>query len=381
MNLKYCIVIFIVAIMLCSCAVTVDEKAENVEDVEENVNEQVVNLNLSESKMSNVTEIVQNSESNINEGYNISIEPMDPNTQICNRINFGQIVEGDKIYLSVLHEKKVDNEGELKYSGGIYSLSPNKIELISDQYARFLTIYKEKIYFATYYENGLYRMNLDGTSMEKLDIGMIIDIYISDDILYYSDYPGDAALKLINLSNNTKGNMLNSLSYNIIIKDEYLYYINDDDFSIYQYNISNNITERLISETASKFCVVKDDIYFFSSSLKRFNIASQELTTLNKSLVGSFVINGNWIYYVALPDKERGLEKAKLYRIPLDGTENDKEILLNDLEFDVYDTFLYIAKDTIYITTPYDSSEYLAYNTLENEITIITYDSLLKMAN
>jgi hypothetical protein len=126
--------------------------------------------------------------------------------------------------------------------------------------------------------NSLYRMKKDGTINEKLHDGYISNLNIVGDWIYFSD------------------------SYNICkIKT---------DGSEYQTIVDNIVT--------LEFIIIGDWIYFEQGGINKMLLDGSHRSKIIGGDISSFNIDGDWIYYCNIKDKN------KLYKVRTNGSNNTK---------------------------------------------------------
>lgn len=126
--------------------------------------------------------------------------------------------------------------------------------------------------------NSLYKMKKDGTMIEKLHDGYISNLNIVGDWIYFLDSNKICKIK-------TDGG-----DYQVIID-----------------NIHTN-----------EFIIIGDWIYFEEDGLNKIMLDGSHRSKIISGSISSFNIDGDWIYYCKINDKN------KLYKVRIDGSNNTK---------------------------------------------------------
>ncbi|MEG0641323.1 MAG: DUF5050 domain-containing protein [Clostridium sp.] len=220
-------------------------------------------------------------------------------------------------------------------------------------------INNEDIYFVNVYRGeDLYRVC--GKMYSQITEDKVRGINIIGDTIYYTTLLSE--LKSININGENKKVILEGLVENVIVCEDYIFYINVlDNYSIYRYNIKNNEIQKISSDICDKINISNDNIYYikcsdnldwygsgsiceidksgqesrilldtnanciiydngyifftseeFSYKLCRMNILTREIQEISKDSVGSFNIVDSVVYYSNLSDE------GKLYKLRLD---------------------------------------------------------------
>lgn len=238
--------------------------------------------------------------------------------QITNETAYGINVIGDDIYfLSVgdtsnIAIKKVKTNGNELKTIKTVKTSISKIYVV-DNY----------IYYATNeLQNGIAKMKLDGTEERVITASDIADFEVIDGKIYFSNKMGimykmntdGAELQKIELNNNIS---------NFQIKDNYIYYFNEDNKNLCRVK-DDGTDASVVSEyvNSSTFNITKNKIYFFDKEAKK--IASVNLNGGNYQEIVSVSTNNtkinvidDTIYYLDASQNESKI--YQMYRVKTNG--------------------------------------------------------------
>lgn len=151
---------------------------------------------------------------------------------------------------------------------------------------------------------------------------------IYNGVLYYSNPEG---IYCMNLDSRTVTKISDANVYGeMMIEDNWIYYINNGDFKLCRVGINGLINEVISVEPvmtigadydSGGFYIDNSNVYFTSISedgnkvLSKFDVASKMKTVVKKG-VEHFIINADCIYYID------NMEGGSLYRISKDGTNS-----------------------------------------------------------
>lgn len=146
-----------------------------------------------------------------NNRIRINDYPMKYMNVIDDWIYFQNEIEDCKIY-----KMKTDGSQMQKLSShGDYSTKLN----VSGDYAYYTaSYYDEKQKFVC----GLYRVGIDGNSEQKLEDGVISDLYVIDDLVYYTTF--QEAIYRMKIDGSDKQKLADLNTSGISIKDDWIYY-------------------------------------------------------------------------------------------------------------------------------------------------------------
>ncbi len=132
---------------------------------------------------------------------------------------------------------------------------------------------------------------------------------------------------------------------NFIIDNDYLYFNNDDDFTIYRMDLNTLQSKQIVDVDVDKYIVKDDFIYYNNAELYRTNLNTLESEKLTEHNVDGFLINGDYLFYLAKDDAKN--EKGKLVIADLDGNEITS---ISDDRIDVLNSYIYAVNNTLYIS-------------------------------
>ncbi len=155
-----------------------------------------------------------------------------------------------------------------------------------------------------YYQNdpdseSIYCLDLISDETTKLNDEASYYLSIEDSYLYY--YNGEA-VKRINLDSLDIETILDKKVSECFVADEYLYYIDYEDYQLYCYDMENNSETALVEKTIYEYTMNEDQIVMLiyeSSSyyIATYDLESQELTSYD--VIGlDLQILGDYLYYI-----------------------------------------------------------------------------------
>lgn len=189
------------------------------------------------------------------------------------------------------------------------------------------------------------------TSVNKMNRGILVE---DENNIYYSVKESDlknVLYKKSKLTNEvTKLMTVNAKFLNIY--ENTLYYINEDEHSIFKIQTDGNNRTR-IKDNVSSMIIINNYIYYakgvgLAEGLFRIDITNNEEKCITKESVKEFNISNNYIYYTNYNDEQ-------LYRIDLNG-KNKKTILTDKVEH------ICIINDMIYVSNITDGKSIYQIN-------------------
>lgn len=236
------------------------------------------------------------------------------------KIKYGEIIKEGQYFYFTSHnvgDREITRSTLLKVS-----INGKEVIPLKEVNASRLSIYNGKIYFLN--DNGLCRMNLDGSAYELIDASCSGDYYINNERIYYS--------KRIEASNTyTDVGKLNIYSCNLDLKDKKIIIKATDYFKMYKdkvytgSHLSDNTTIvnelNIDGKLLRKLCSINNNLDYFeiedgylfycsydpnseqglntyrSSSLNSIDIKTGEKRTLVKDNVLGYIIKYEKIYY------------------------------------------------------------------------------------
>ena len=233
-------------------------------------------------------------------------------SQITNETAYSiNLVGNDIYYLSVgdtnnIAIKKVKTNGSGMTTIKVVNTSISKI-YVQNNY----------IYYVTNSNNeGIAKLNLDGTDEKVILGGEIRDFEVFDGKIYYTTKTGDLYVATdtgIDCKKlTTKGESIKEFQ----VKDEWVYYFNEDENVLYRIRTdgtSNQIFSQYVKSNI--YNVSKDRIYFFDEETKK--IASVNFSGENYREIANIATNktrinvvGDTIYYL-----DAGNDESKIYQM------------------------------------------------------------------
>lgn len=277
----------------------------------------------SSSNKSSQTSNSQNAASNtVNTNSNSSLSSTGTNYTVTtgavvNPGNAGNVIKSSLIFQS----------GNFLYCSNWYdgdkiykmNLNGTGIQKVSDDAASELIVSNNIIYYANESDhNALYYMNIDGTGRKKLLGEPVRNLELLGSLIYYVD--SGNTITTFNISNNTK------VSLNIKST-----YFDSDGNNIYYEDYLSKYALSSIKADGSGFIKLKDDaptsivsgsgVVYYSNgwdSNKIYKVSSDgsNRTQLNNFRSSNLVLDNGWIYYI------NGSDLDKIYKIKIDGTGN-----------------------------------------------------------
>lgn len=205
----------------------------------------------------------------------------DTKTGVKNRINdvkskYNTIFNNDIYYLNCIDNK-------------IYKVTMNKKEQekVSDELVDEFCIYENNIYYINVADDGkLYRISLDGMNKVKITDYSVKFINICDQYIYLINVTDKYSIYKIRVDGKESIKINGDQSWNLVLKDNALYYSNCSDLnnwgSLYSINLSSNYEcKKLVNEKFISINVIDDWLYYTNDSytakdddlyLKRYNV-------------------------------------------------------------------------------------------------------------
>lgn len=119
------------------------------------------------------------------------------------------------------------------------------------------------IYFISIEDDGkVCRIDVNGQNKQLLSVKDIEDMAVYNGKIYYSyKNKEDGFLEVMNTDGTNKQFLSNIRTRNMIVDEEYIYYLDDAEEILYRMNLNDNSRERLSDKQILKF--IKDDKYIF----------------------------------------------------------------------------------------------------------------------
>lgn len=195
--------------------------------------------------------------------------------------------------------------------------------------------------------DGLYRISLDGSNRQKLDIGKVNGFYIDGEWIYYNN---DNKFYKIRIDGTDKQKILDECAYDIKIRGQWIYYT--DSTGICRVKVDGSQKQVLMDGQIDSMHIVGNWIYYrFAKTGMAYKVDINGNNDQRLSIYPGYVIevDGNWIY-------SRDGFSGQLYQVKKDGTgrkliddENTKLELENDDSFYITDSFPSDGQSNVYL--------------------------------
>lgn len=201
--------------------------------------------------------------------------------------------------------------------------------------------YEDTVYFANPYdEYNLYKMNSDGSNVEKVYGDRAYYINVANDYIYYERFNYKSGVEVVfrgslyGLFRYKDGDskpeeLHNGIVDNVALCGNNLYYRRYDDINLYQLSkvkIDGDDDKVLSDSDYTPIAVSNGNIYFTevdgSHDLLRLNTDTDTVTVFKEGNFYMPIICGNFVYYIDL-DNNRTLTRMNL-------TNDDTQIIAED---------------------------------------------------
>lgn len=243
------------------------------------------------------------------------------------------VVWGDAIYF--LDGYNDHNPSKINLNGTSY-------QKLSDDQAYNMNIIGDTIYYSNLHDKfKVYKIRTDGTSRECVDYtNPGNNINILGDYLYYSSDPNNTHIKRLkaeefpkktssapkNFIGNSPSNIIND-AY-VAAEGNYIYETSSFNGTSYKYKLDGSEKVKLPYLTLGQMNIAGDWAYFTggssfgyypdNKSIYKMKADGSGLTTLISYDNASYLtVSGDWIYYVSVPYSEHS---GSIVRVKLDGT-------------------------------------------------------------
>ena len=246
---------------------------------------------------------------------------------------------------------------------GIYRLKNKKTEKIADDFAIYLNVYKNNIYYIDVEEENIIKIDKNGKNreivLENVDLEKIM---VLDNWIYYFD---DAKLYKIKTNGKDKIMLLDKSieNYEIIGKWIYYTYKNNGEYVFAKITTNGKDDEKIDSNIGKNFFVKGNYIYYIYENYNvdndeyNYELYKMKINGKNKEKiididgevdVDTINFYNNKIYYA----KENEKGKLAIYKINLKGKDETKIVNLKG-----YITNINIHNNWIYYPDQNDSED------------------------
>jgi hypothetical protein len=309
-------------------------------------------------------------------------------------------ISNDQIYYTNLYDNK------------IYKMNLNnneRFKICNDSVSdNGIIFWNQWIYYINSTNNTLYKIKEDGTS--KISLGEIKfqvgsdSFFVWENHMYYIDsklilhkidsygeeinilddkeydilfrinskavqngsmiyVPNKSGIIKINIETGEKIKLCEDGVYdNIIVKDNWIYYVNYEDYKLYRVSTDGNEKTKInddivVAEGADydtgSFYIIGESIYYTATRGGTAKLVKVSLNGQNKSTiidkVMDFTIDGKYIYYFD------SVDDGGLYKVKLDGSDKNKVVSGSFLPYvDLEQNLIIYGVKSIDINQPYD---------------------------
>ncbi|WP_026477802.1 DUF5050 domain-containing protein [Alkaliphilus transvaalensis] len=193
-------------------------------------------------------------------------------------------------------------------------------------------------------EQGIYRMGKNGSNNTKLISINANNLNLSKDYLYFSVSFQDGGIYKMSKSGGETIKIIDEFyATSLHLIEDWIYYINNEDFTINRVSTDGKVKEVLADDTIDKIVMDKKWIYYFdNNNLSRISHdgRNKEIVTESDEMEFNRQMNvkDEWVYVFA-----RNPEKNDAYLYRINTETKEKEILYNGLA-----RHLHIIDDYIY---------------------------------
>ena len=240
--------------------------------------------------------------------------------QITNETAYSINVQGDDIYYLNVGDTSNIAIKKVKTNGSGMTLIKTIRTSISKIY-----VDKKYIYYATNENNnGIAKLNLDGSNEKVIISGEIQDFEVIGEKIYYSNKLGDLYVATTNGIEAERITPENGYIKEFQVKDDWIYYYNEEEKNLCKLKVDGT-DNQVVSQAVNSniFNVSKDGIYFFDEENKK--IASVNFKGQNYKEIVSVATNktkinivDDTIYY--LDASTNAAKIYQMYRIKTNGT-------------------------------------------------------------
>ena len=211
-----------------------------------------------------------------------------------------QIYAGQCSYLQV-HDNYLYFKDNAK-DDGYYrmDLTTNEVVELIETDVYYPYVVGEMIYYQNDPDNeSLYVYDMTAATNTKLNDEASYNIQVVDNVIYYTTYE---AIKSIDLNTQEEKTILNAPSLNLVIDGTNLYYISQQDYYMYRYDLNQAdlTTTRLNREYTLSFVIDGENIYYLNDSYQVINMKTNGLDNqlLNDQMMGEYLqIMGDYLLF------------------------------------------------------------------------------------
>jgi hypothetical protein len=194
----------------------------------------------------------------------------------------------------------------------------------------------------------LYKTKKDGTEKIKLTAYPVISINVVGECIYFRDYVwGETAcIAKINTDGSSEKVIIEEPTHNVIVVDDWIYYVNINDNLIYRVKTDGSNNEVLVDTKVDRFFIQNDNIIYNDlqdDMIYKKSLDSQDKEILVQKKVAFFIVSEGSVYY-STSDGET------LYKKEIEG--EIETMLLSGIpiqSFNVKDDWIYysVGTDTV----------------------------------
>nr|WP_280921784.1 DUF5050 domain-containing protein [Paenibacillus sediminis] len=249
------------------------------------------------------------------------------------------VQKGDWIYFSGYHNNSPIGLYKMKSDG-------TSVKKLTDRTPYSINVVGNWVY---YMEGGgeIFRIRTDGT--EKTDLKVRGDnLLVVGDWVYFHNLADNWRLYKVSVDGKTKKRLTSESVNDINIFGDWIYYINQTDYSIYKIKTDGSMRKKITGTKAGELLVTQDGWMYFSASETIYRMKTDG--TSKSQVKQGFPVNesGEYLYYVAY-DLSSGAET--IFRTKKDGSM--KQLLGNGRY-----ASLDIVGEWIYYSTEVDNEWY-----------------------
>ncbi len=157
---------------------------------------------------------------------------------------------------------------------------------------------------------------------EKIE-GLFWFMNYDNGYLYYSDQLRGNALYRINIDSRKKELLLEEPCYGLLLRGEYLYYINEKDRMLYCCTAGGKAPRRLTAEQTESFIIENGNIFYCTpQGIKVCNETGTDAETVSDALTSTMVLAGDMLAFT---------DKRKQYALTLLDVKTGKMTVLDEI--------------------------------------------------
>lgn len=221
-------------------------------------------------------------------------------------------VDENYIYYVRANDTKENNKSGFQAfkNNGIYRINQNGTNLknITGAPSTYLTLKGNQLFFQKYNIDtnfNLFRYQIDGTGERNLVEDAVIPFAISDKELLFTGSSDDPKIYVLNLQSYTihtkyKGSYL----YPTVV-DDYIYYINiEDNYKIYRMNLDGSNPTKLVNKRCSTYNITNTGKFLYyqvdngkSNGIYRMNLTTLDSVSLQKGDYKQINVTEQYVFF------------------------------------------------------------------------------------